>query len=145
MVQRFRRKVRKQRGSMHHGWGIQKGHKKAGSRGGRGNSGGDTHEWMHSIKIGKKYGKNGFVRPPRASIPQKAINIGELSDRIDYFIEKGIATKEGRSITIDTTKMDITKVLGKGKAIKMTVIAVGFTASAKEKIEKAGGTAQIAS
>ena len=144
MVQRFRRKVRKQRGSIHHGWGIQKGHKKAGSRGGVGNAGGDTHEWMHSIKIGKKYGKHGFTRPPRAYSPDSSINIGELADKADQLVEKGVATKEGRDITIDTTKMGITKVLGKGKAKKMTIIAEAFSASAKEKLEKAGGTAKIA-
>ncbi|MFW9922154.1 MAG: uL15 family ribosomal protein [Candidatus Thorarchaeota archaeon] len=144
MVQRFRRKVRKQRGSVHHGWGIQKGHKKAGSRGGRGNAGGDTHEWMHSIKIGKKYGKNGFVRPPRASSPVKAINIGEICDKVDSYLEKGIATKDGRAITVDITKLGYTKVIGRGKAKKLTIIAESFSASAQEKLEKAGGVAQIA-
>lgn len=144
MVQRFRRKVRKQRGSVHHGWGIQKGHKKAGSRGGRGNSGGDTHEWMHSIKIGKKYGKNGFVRPPRAGSIQKAINIGEICDKVDNYLEKGFATKDGRAITVDITKMGYTKVLGRGKAKKLTIIAESFSASAQEKLEKVGGIAQIA-
>jgi len=143
MVQRFRRKIRKQRGSMHHGWGIQKGHKKAGSRGGVGNAGGSRHEWMKTITSGKKYGKHGFVHPPRASIPQAAINIGELSDKIDRFVTKGIATKEGREYTIDTTKMGITKVLGKGKAIKMTVLAKGFSASAEKKIKDAGGKAKV--
>ena len=144
MVQRFKRKVRKQRGSMHHGWGIQKGHKKAGSRGGVGKAGGDRHEWMHSLKIGKKYGKHGFTRPPRAYTPDSSINIGELADKADQLVEKGVATKEGRDITIDTTKMGITKVLGKGKAKKMTIIAEAFSASAKEKLEKAGGKAKIA-
>ena len=144
MVQRFRRKVRKQRGSMHHGYGIQKGHKKAGSRGGVGKAGGQRHEWMHSIVIGKKYGKHGFVRPPRATTPQKSINIGEISERIDYFVKKGFATKVGRDITIDTTKMGVTKVLGKGLASKMTIIAESFSESAKEKIKKAGGSAKVA-
>lgn len=145
MVQRFRRKVRKQRGSMHHGWGIQKGHKKAGSRGGVGKSGGDRHEWMKSLKAGKVYGKNGFIRPPRASPHTKAINIGEITASIDTLIEKGIATKKGTEITVDTTKMDVTKVLSKGPAKKMIIIAEAFSASAKAKIEKAGGKAKIAS
>jgi large subunit ribosomal protein L15 len=142
MVQRFRKKVRKQRGSMHHGYGIQKGHKKAGSRGGVGKSGGQRHEWMKSLKDGVKYGSQGFVRPPRASTPQEAINIGELCDKADFLVKKGIATKSGSQITIDTTKMGITKVLGKGKAKKITIIAKAFSASAKEKLKKAGGIAK---
>lgn len=142
MVERFKRKIRKQRGSIHHGWGIQKGHKKGGSRGGRGQAGGDTHEWMRTIKLGQTYGKNGFIRPPRAVSPEKAINIGEISEKIDQYLEKGFATKEGREITIDTTKMGYTKVLGGGKAKKMTIIAESFSASAREKLEKAGGKAQ---
>lgn len=145
MVQRFRRKVRKQRGSMHHGWGIQKGHKKAGSRGGVGKSGGNRHQWMHSIVTGKVYGKQGFVRPPRASPHTKAINIGDITDKLDILIAKGIATKKGSDITVDTTKMDVTKVLSKGPAKKMTIIAQAFSKSAKAKIEKAGGKAKIAS
>lgn len=143
MVQRFKRKVRKQRGSIHHGYGIQKGHKKAGSRGGVGKAGGTRHEWMKSIKEGRSYGKHGFIRPPRASTPQKAINIGEIVDKVDQYIEKGYATKTGRDITVDTTKMGITKVLGKGSAAKMTIIAIAFSASAKEKLEKAGGKVKI--
>jgi large subunit ribosomal protein L15 len=144
MVQRFKRKVRKQRGSIHHGYGIQKGHKKAGSRGGVGKSGGTRHEWMKSIVEGRKFGKQGFVRPPRASPHHKAINIGELSEKIDEFVKKGYGTKVGKDITIDTTKMGVTKVIGKGKAKKMTIIAEAFSASAKEKITKAGGTAKLA-
>jgi large subunit ribosomal protein L15 len=144
MVQRFKRKVRKQRGSMHHGYGIQKGHKKAGSRGGVGKAGGDRHEWMKSIKEGRKYGNHGFTRPPRASSPQKAINIGELSEKAEEFIKKGYGTKVGKEITIDTTKMGVTKVIGKGKAKKMTVIAGSFSESAKAKIKKAGGSAKVA-
>ena len=130
---------------MHHGYGIQKGHKKAGSRGGVGKSGGDRHEWMKSIKDGKVYGKNGFIRPPRASPHTKAINIGEITTSIDDLIAKGIATKKGTEITVDTTKMDVTKVLSKGPAKKMIIIAEAFSASAKAKIEKAGGKAKIAS
>ena len=38
----------------------------------------------------------------------------------------------------------ITKVLGKGSAKKLTIIAKAFSASAEEKIEKAGGKAKIA-
>ncbi|NHJ33134.1 MAG: 50S ribosomal protein L15 [Asgard group archaeon] len=144
MVQRFKRKVRKQRGSIHHGYGIQKGHKKAGSRGGVGKAGGTRHEWMKSIKEGRKFGSQGFVRPPRASPPQKAINIGELSEKADEFVMKGFGTKVGKDITIDTTKMGVTKVIGKGKAKKMTVIADSFSESAKKKIKKAGGTAKVA-
>ncbi|NHJ49420.1 MAG: 50S ribosomal protein L15 [Asgard group archaeon] len=144
MVQRFRRKVRKQRGSIHHGYGIQKGHKKAGSRGGVGKSGGSRHEWMKTIKSGRKFGKHGFTRPPRASKPQKAINIGEISDKVDQLVKKGYATKDGRDVTVDTTKMGITKVLGKGTAKKMTIIAESFSESAKEKLKKAGGKAKLA-
>lgn len=144
MVRRFRKKVRKQRGSLHHGYGIQKGHKKAGSRGGVGKAGGTRHEWMHSIKIGRKFGKHGFTRPPRATTPTKAINIGDITQKVDQLVDEGYATKEGRAITVDTRKMGYTKVLGRGEAKKMTIIAEAFSASAKEKLEKAGGKAEIA-
>lgn len=144
MTMRFRKKVRKQRGSAHHGWGIQKGHKKGGSRGGVGKAGRDTHQWIKTIKSGQRLGKHGFTRPPRATTPTKTINLGEITEKIDQLLTKGYATKKGRIITVDTTKMGITKVLGRGKATKMTIKAQAFSASAKEKIEEAGGTAEIA-
>lgn len=144
MVRRFKKKVRKQRGSKHHGYGIQKGHKKAGSRGGVGKAGGKRHEWQKSLKKGRDFGKHGFTRPPRAKRPHKAVNIGYLSTKIDDLLEEGFATKKGRSIILDTTAMGITKVLGRGKAKKMTVIAKNFSASAKEKIEEAGGKVELA-
>jgi large subunit ribosomal protein L15 len=144
MTRRFKKKVRKQRGSLHHGYGIQKGHKKAGSRGGVGRAGAGRHEWMRTIKSDRRFGKHGFVRPPRAKRPKKAMNIGEITEKIDQLLEEGFATKKGRTITVDTTKMAVTKVIGKGSAEKMTIIAENFSSGAKRKIEEAGGKAQIA-
>jgi large subunit ribosomal protein L15 len=139
MVRRFKKKVRKQRGSLHHGYGIQKGHKKAGSRGGVGKAGGQRHEWIRSIKQGRKYGKHGFTRPPRAKKPHQAMNIGEITTKIDQLLADGYARKEGRQIIVDAAKMGITKILGRGEAKKMTIIVDSASASAKEKLEKAGG------
>ncbi|MBD3190547.1 MAG: 50S ribosomal protein L15 [Candidatus Heimdallarchaeota archaeon] len=143
MTKRFKKKVRKQRRSKHHGYGVTKGHKKAGSRGGVGKSGGDSHEWSKTVKTRRTYGKHGFTRPPRAVRPKKAMNIGEITEKIDQLLVEGFATKKGKTITVDTIKMGVTKVIGKGRADKMTVIAKDFSSSAKEKLEEAGGKAQI--
>lgn len=143
MTRRFKKKVRKQRRSKHHGYGVTTGHKKSGWRGGVGKAGGDSHEWSRTIKTGRTYGKHGFTRPPRATRPTKAMNIGEITEKIDQLIEDGFATKKGKTITVDTIKMGVTKVIGKGRAEKMTVIAKNFSSSAKEKLEEAGGKAQI--
>lgn len=69
------------------------------------------------------------------------VNVGELSKfeagtevTPDLLVEKGLIRD----------KFDVVKVLGDGELnVKLTVKAMAFSASAKEKIEAAGGTAEV--
>ena len=84
--------------------------------------------------------KRGFTCPNAKEIV--AINIGVLNDRfedgavvdVDALIESGIVKNP----------KDGVKILGNGEITKkLTVKANAFSASAKEKIEAIGGTAEV--
>lgn len=108
--------------------GKHKNARGGGSRGGRGDSGKCKHHFMRSILLGTEMGKHGFVQPNSYDID--VVNVDVLDQ---------IAGPDGR---IELGKM---KVLGRGRVTrKLTVSAAGFSASAKDKIEAAGGQAVVA-
>jgi large subunit ribosomal protein L15 len=103
--------------------GKHKNQRGGGSRGGRGNAGTCKHHFIRSIMRGNQMGSHGFKRP--SSVDVETINIGELDQ---------IVGPENR------VELFGLKVLGRGKVTrKLTVGAAAFSASAKSKIEAAGG------
>jgi large subunit ribosomal protein L15 len=108
--------------------GKHKNARGGGSRGGRGDSGKCKHHFMRSILLGTEMGKHGFVQPNSYDI--EVVNVDVLDQ---------MAGPDGR---IELGKM---KVLGRGRVTrKLVVSAAGFSASAKDKIEAAGGQAVVA-
>ena len=108
--------------------GKHKNARGGGSRGGRGDSGKCKHHFMRSILLGTEMGKHGFVQPNSYDI--EVVNVDVLDQ---------MAGPEGR---IELGNM---KVLGRGRVTrKLVVSAAGFSASAKDKIEAAGGQAVLA-
>lgn len=86
------------------------------------------HHFMRSILLGTQMGKHGFTRLP----------VCEKIDVTNVDILDQMAPTDGN---IDLGKV---KVLGRGKVTrKLTVKAAGFSASAKDKIEAAGGQAVV--
>lgn len=70
------------------------------------------------------------------------VNVGDLEKLADGAVVDAKALAEAGIITLPKVNDGI-KVLGNGELTKkITVKAVKFTASAKEKIEKAGGSAE---
>lgn len=118
-----------------HGGTSTRGHKGAGSRSGNkrkiGFEGGQ-------MPLQRRLPKFGFKNINR--VDYKAINL----DTLQYLVEKYNLT----DITHDTlveygicAKKDLVKVLGRGELKgKISVAAHGFSAAAKEAIEKSGGT-----
>ncbi len=83
---------------------------------------------MRSILLGTEMGKHGFVQPNSYDI--EVVNVDVLDQ---------MAGSDGR---IELPEM---KVLGRGRVTrKLVVSAAGFSASAKDKIEAAGGQAVVA-
>ncbi|HPR66039.1 MAG TPA: uL15m family ribosomal protein [Methanothrix sp.] len=116
-------KLKKFRGSRTCGGGTHKNRRGAGSRGGHGNAGGCKHHFQREMMRGRAMGKHGFYKHNAKEVD--VVNVGELDS---------MAGEDGR---IDLGRM---KVLGRGKLARpVTVTANAFSATAREKIEEAGG------
>jgi large subunit ribosomal protein L15 len=126
------KKARKLRGSKTHGWGSEKKHRGAGSRGGRGRAGITKHRRLYFKKKGIVVGKTGHKsmsqRGLRPSV--KSINLRDL--------EKLAPGKK----EIILREYGYDKVTGAGSLKSpVKVIAKSFSARAAEKIESAKGQA----
>ncbi len=129
-----RRKKKKKSGS--HGYGSSKKNRGAGSRGGRGKAGRGKkakHEKMTKEGI-HKLGEKGFTSRKDS---QEGINLRDIDQRIEEFVEEGFAEEKNDSYVFYANKAGYDKVLGKGKLYKdIEIHAENFSDSAKEKIEE---------
>jgi len=108
--------------------GKHKNARGGGSRGGRGDVGKCKHHFMRSMLLGTQMGKHGFVRLP-------------LSEKLDVVNVDVLDQMAGADGKLELSEM---KVLGRGKVTrKLDVSAAGFTVTAKNKIEAAGGQAVV--
>lgn len=137
------KKINKMRGSRSNGGGCTKKRRGAGHKGGKGKAGAGKHHWTTTVIENKNYfGKHGFKRPQKTIHKFNPVNLSFLNEKAEKFVEDGIATKEGDSIVIDVTELGYNKVLGKGNLTNtLTIKSPAFSASAKDKIEEAGGEA----
>jgi len=88
------------------------------------------------------FGKHGFKRPAAVQKEIKAINVGELDERLEELLRLGAAKQEGEKLIIDVGKLGFDEVLGGGRVTHpLEVIAKKFVGSAKRKLEQAGGAA----
>jgi len=108
--------------------GKHKNQRGGGSRGGRGDVGKCKHHFMRSILLGTQMGKHGFVRLP-------------LTEEIETVNVDVLDQMAGPDGIVEISEM---KVLGRGQVTrKLNVNAAGFSATAKNKIEAAGGQAVV--
>ncbi|MGP8321081.1 MAG: uL15m family ribosomal protein [Methanosarcinaceae archaeon] len=134
-------KTKKFRGSRTCGGGTTKNRRGAGNRGGRGRAGGCKHHNVRAMQLGYAYGKHGFKRPLKMIHDDSVANVGELDELADQLVDEGFAQVEDGVYNMDLKKLDIEKVLGTGQVTKsLAITASGFSASARNKIEAAGGT-----
>lgn len=130
-----KRKIRRQRGSRTHGWGVSGQHRDSGMRGGRGNAGRFKHKKTKTSKY-EPPGKSGFKNP---TTPTKMhiINIGEL-DRL----VKPLDNQEKKiPIELNLASLGYNKLLGKGLIkIPLNVKVEKTSKSAAKKIADAGGS-----
>jgi large subunit ribosomal protein L15 len=125
------------------GRGPGSGHGKQSTQGGKGQKGGSGYKsraWSEGgqMPIQRRVPKRGFHNKFRVNY--KEINIAAIAAldipevTIEVMRAKGLATRKNMLI----------KVLGDGELIKpVTIKAHAFSVSAKDKIEKAGGVAEI--
>ncbi len=120
------------------GWGTTAG---KGNKGEKARSGGAKPAYFEGgqTPIYRRLPKRGFKNPFR--VEYTTVNVGKLEEvcndgdvvDITFMIKRGLV-KSNRPV----------KVLGDGELTKkLTVIADAFSKSAKEKIEKAGGSVEV--
>lgn len=116
------------RGSRRHGWGHKKKKRGGGSRGGRGFAGYHKHKYSKVVsEIPDHYGKKGFP------------SLNAKNEEIIINIDGLVKIAKGKS-EFDLEKKGYTKLLGNGEIDFPVAVKVRkCTASAKEKIEAAGG------
>ena len=133
------------RGQRGHGWGAKKKHRGAGNRGGRGMAGSGKRADQKKPTILKLYGneyfgKHGFNRPQKVIEKIKAINLDKLQNKLDYYVENKLITKDKEFYVIDLEKLGYQKLLGGGNLkVKLKISAPYFSENAITKIEKSGG------
>jgi large subunit ribosomal protein L15 len=120
-----------------------------GEQSGKGVKGQKARTGHHGARFGFEGGqmpmqrrlpKVGFKNPFRQ--PYFAVNVGHIEDTFDAGSTVGL--DELRQAGLVPRRSDRIKVLGDGEITKkVTVKAHKFSAAAKEKIEKAGGTIEV--
>jgi len=119
-----------------------------GEQSGKGVKGQKARTGHHGARIGfeggqmpmqRRFPKKGFKNPFRTEM--FAVNVGALEKRFPAGTID-LATLQGAGMV--PRNLDAVKILGEGDLTKkFTVKATAFSAAAKEKIEKAGGTAEV--
>jgi large subunit ribosomal protein L15 len=135
----------KDRGSGTHGRGNGKNGRGAGNRGGRGNAGYGKkakHRKMEAWNDGYELGESGFTRPQATAKETSAINLRDIDQRIEAFVEAGVAEEDGDGYVFYADEAGYDKVLGSGRLTKdIDVRAAAFSESAARKIEDHGNKA----
>jgi len=120
-----------------------------GEQSGKGVKGQKARTGHHGARLGfeggqmpmqRRFPKKGFKNPFREET--FAVNVGALEERFPGggTVDLGALQNAG----MVPRRFQTVKILGEGELNKkLTVKATAFSASAKEKIEKAGGTAEV--
>lgn len=130
------------RGRGSHGWGERKKHKKKGHRGGQGMSGtgkrADQKKTLVLKLYGNKYfGKQGVTSRGTKKDKRKRINLEDIEKNLEKYGKK---TGDKWEVNLEDYK-----ILGKGEIkSKLIIKAKEASESAKNKIEKAGGSLVLA-
>ena len=120
---------------------------------GTGKTSGKGHKGQNARSGGGvRPGFEGGQMPLYRRLPKRGFNNIFAKQYVTVNIEVLERFENGTEVTADTLKeagiisktLDGVKFLGRGELTKkLTVKVAGFTASAKEKIEKAGGKAEV--
>jgi large subunit ribosomal protein L15 len=126
-----RRKNSRIRGARTVGWGFRQKHKGHGNKGGFGRAGTGKRadhkkQSAEQSAKGKYFGKQGATSRGTALNKYEKINL--------YAIKDNMFKKDGDKIDLSKHK-----ILGQGDGFKAEIKALAATASAIEKMEKAGG------
>ncbi|MEM2918963.1 MAG: uL15 family ribosomal protein [Candidatus Altiarchaeota archaeon] len=135
------RKIRKKRGSKTCGWGGRKKHRGSGTRGGVGMGGSKKHKWSFVSKYMPNYfGRHGFKRPRKVIKEEKIINLSDLEENFERFLNEGKIIKKDNSYYINLKDLGYDKLLGKGKISKPLIVKVdSYSKKALNKLMEVKG------
>ena len=129
------RKTRKYRGSRHCGWGQIGQHRASGHKGGLGQSGMHKHHFIRMLLTDPRHFGHDSTHPPHPNLVRKWASVRDLDD----IYSKHGKQESGKKV-IDLAELGYDKLLGGGQTKNAYVIKVDrFSATAEEKIKKAGG------
>jgi len=142
MARRIKSRKRKHYGNRTFGAGNTKNRRGKGCRGGVGRAGFHKHKWMKTINAGlHKNLRKGFVNP--AANKLSSVSLEQLSAQVAAG-KWPKDEKDASAVSIVFPHSKKVKVIGTGSfGFKANVSASAFSKSAKEKIEKAGGTTTV--
>ena len=119
-----------------------------GEQSGKGVKGQKARTGHHGARLGfeggqmpmqRRFPKKGFKNPFRAEV--FAVNVGSIEKRFSSGVVDLAALQNAGMVP---RNLSTVKILGEGELKKkLTVKATSFSASAKQKIEAAGGTAEV--
>lgn len=134
MKDRKRRRKNKLRGERTFGGGDTKNRRGSGTKGGKGRAGSKKH------KFSKYYMFAGTLRKHKPKQKGRTMNVGDLCEKLGFFLEKKMVEKQGEMFVVDGKKLGIAKLLGKG-SVTQKILLKNMNASSKttEKIIQAGG------
>ncbi len=105
-------RTRKFRGSRTHGRGVKAG-RGAGKQGGRGNAGLHKYKFKSMlIYAPDHFGRHGFK--PQIVTHHASTNVGDLDRRLPEFERAGAVRREGETLVLDLSLVDIDRLLGTG-------------------------------
>lgn len=142
MAVKRRRKSSRTRGSRTCGYGLT--HRGAGNRGGRGRAGSGKKgkckmpaKGTWSIQF---FGKTGFKSKGIAYTKKQIINLRQLEELIDTFVNNKNAVLENGVYVVSLTDLGIDKLLSSGRVTrKFRITVVSASGAAIEKVKAAGG------
>ncbi|NQE46745.1 50S ribosomal protein L15 [ANME-1 cluster archaeon GoMg2] len=141
----MKKRVKRIRGTRTCGGGSAKKRRGKGSKGGSGKAGAYGHHFVWSLKRGISKGHNKSATSREQPGDKIVINVGELEDMLEGLIAKGKAEERTDGFFVDLTPLGIQKVLGKGQVEKKWILKANeISQIAKDKIESAGGTVELA-
>ena len=138
------RRTSRFRGGRTHGRGMKAG-RGAGKRGGKGNAGLHKHKFISVIKYDPKhFGRHGFKRPQTVVASPVTLNVMDLEEHIDTWVEQGRAKSTGKgSYEVDLAALGYHKLLGKGHVgSKFKLKVPQASEQAIAKVQEAGGNVE---
>jgi large subunit ribosomal protein L15 len=140
----MKKRIKRIRGTRTCGGGSHKKRRGKGNKGGSGHAGAYGHHVVWSLKRGIIKGEHYPFTHQYGRSDDTAVNVGDLEEMLGELIGEGKAEEKSEGIYLDANELGIQKILGKGKVTKKLMLKANkISKTAREKIERAGGSLEL--